>query len=31
LAAISLTMALGIFTNTFNRINSTDVDFPSVE
>ncbi|WP_027921768.1 carboxymuconolactone decarboxylase family protein [Pseudomonas sp. URMO17WK12:I12] len=31
LAEISLTMALGIFTNTFNRINGTDVDFPSVE
>lgn len=31
LAEISLTIALGIFTNTFNRINGTDVDFPPVE
>ncbi|GJH30045.1 carboxymuconolactone decarboxylase family protein [Caballeronia novacaledonica] len=31
LAEISLTFALGIFTNTFNRINRTDVDFPAVE
>jgi AhpD family alkylhydroperoxidase len=31
LAEIALTMALGIFTNTFNRINGTDVDFPAVE
>ncbi len=31
LAEISLTIALGIFTNTFNRINGTDVDFPLVE
>jgi hypothetical protein len=31
LAEISLTVALGIFTNTFNRINGTDVDFPAVE
>jgi len=31
LAEIALTMALGIFTNTFNRINGTEVDFPPVE
>lgn len=31
LAEISLTIALGIFTNTFNRINDTVVDFPPVE
>ncbi|MCR4470029.1 carboxymuconolactone decarboxylase family protein [Burkholderia sp. SCN-KJ] len=31
LAEISLTIALSIFTNTFNRINGTDVDFPPVE
>jgi AhpD family alkylhydroperoxidase len=31
LAEIALTFALGIFTNTFNRINDTDVDFPAVE
>jgi alkylhydroperoxidase family enzyme len=31
LAEIALTIALGIFTNTFNRINGTDVDFPAVE
>ncbi|MFM0498476.1 carboxymuconolactone decarboxylase family protein [Paraburkholderia caledonica] len=31
LAEISLTIALGIFTNTFNRINATDVDFPAVK
>lgn len=31
LAEIALTFALGIFTNTFNRINHTDVDFPAVE
>ncbi|MEX3984851.1 carboxymuconolactone decarboxylase family protein [Paraburkholderia sp. EG287A] len=31
LAEISLTIALTIFTNTFNRINGTDVDFPPVE
>ncbi|RQR22257.1 carboxymuconolactone decarboxylase family protein [Burkholderia sp. Bp9143] len=31
LAEISLTIALAIFTNTFNRINGTDVDFPPVE
>ncbi|GAB2902429.1 carboxymuconolactone decarboxylase family protein [Paraburkholderia jirisanensis] len=31
LAEISLTIALGVFTNTFNRINSTDIDFPPVE
>ncbi|TKR54281.1 carboxymuconolactone decarboxylase family protein [Allopusillimonas ginsengisoli] len=30
LAEISLAMALGIFTNTFNRINDTDIDFPAV-
>ncbi len=30
LAEISLTIALIIFTNVFNRINDTDVDFPSV-
>jgi uncharacterized peroxidase-related enzyme len=31
LADISLAIALTIFTNTFNRINDTDVDFPSVK
>jgi AhpD family alkylhydroperoxidase len=31
LADISLAIALITFTNTFNRINDTDVDFPSVE
>jgi AhpD family alkylhydroperoxidase len=31
LAEISLAIALAIFTSTFNRINGTDVDFPSVE
>jgi AhpD family alkylhydroperoxidase len=31
LAEIALTFALGIFTNAFNRINDTDVDFPAVE
>jgi AhpD family alkylhydroperoxidase len=31
LAEISLAIALTIFTNTFNRINDTDVDFPSVK
>jgi uncharacterized peroxidase-related enzyme len=30
LADISLAIALTIFTNTFNRINDTDVDFPPV-
>lgn len=30
LAEISLAIALTIFTNTFNRINDTDVDFPPV-
>jgi uncharacterized peroxidase-related enzyme len=30
LAEISLAIALTIFTNTFNRINDTDVDFPRV-
>jgi uncharacterized peroxidase-related enzyme len=30
LAEISLAIALTIFTNTFNRINDTDVDFPAV-
>jgi uncharacterized peroxidase-related enzyme len=30
LADISLTIAMTIFTNTFNRINDTDVDFPPV-
>jgi len=29
LAEISLAIALTIFTNTFNRINDTDVDFPA--
>ncbi|MEM5384851.1 hypothetical protein VSR68_14795 [Paraburkholderia phymatum] len=29
LAGISLTIALGIFTDTFNRINCTDVGFPA--
>lgn len=31
LADISLAIALTIFTNTFNRINDTDVDFPAVK
>jgi AhpD family alkylhydroperoxidase len=31
LADISLAIALTIFTNTFNRINDTDVDFPPVQ
>lgn len=31
LAEISLTIGLIVFTNTFNRINGTDVDFPPVE
>jgi uncharacterized peroxidase-related enzyme len=31
LAEISLAIALTIFTNTFNRINDTDVDFPAVK
>jgi uncharacterized peroxidase-related enzyme len=31
LADISLTIAMTIFTNTFNRINDTDVDFPAVK
>jgi AhpD family alkylhydroperoxidase len=31
LAEISLTIALGVFTNTFNRINGTDVDFPAID
>jgi AhpD family alkylhydroperoxidase len=31
LADISLAIALTIFTNTFNRINDTDVDFPAVD
>jgi uncharacterized peroxidase-related enzyme len=30
LVEISLAIALTIFTNTFNRINDTDVDFPAV-
>lgn len=30
LAEISLTIALTIFTNTFNRINDTDIDMPPV-
>ncbi|MDR5815733.1 MULTISPECIES: carboxymuconolactone decarboxylase family protein [unclassified Caballeronia] len=30
LAEISLAIAMTIFTNTFNRINDTDVDFPRV-
>jgi uncharacterized peroxidase-related enzyme len=30
LVEISLAIALGIFTNMFNRINDTDVDFPPV-
>ena len=30
LAEISLAVAMTIFTNTFNRINDTDVDFPPV-
>jgi uncharacterized peroxidase-related enzyme len=31
LAEITLAVALTIFTNTFNRINDTDVDFPPVK
>ena len=31
LADISLAIAMTIFTNTFNRINDTDVDFPPVK
>jgi uncharacterized peroxidase-related enzyme len=31
LAEISLGIALTVFTNTFNRINDTDVDFPPVK
>ena len=31
LAEISLAIAMTIFTNTFNRINDTAVDFPSVK
>ena len=31
LAEISLAIAMTIFTNTFNRINDTDVDFPPVK
>jgi alkylhydroperoxidase family enzyme len=31
LADISLAIALTIFTNTFNRINDTNVDFPPVK
>jgi uncharacterized peroxidase-related enzyme len=31
LVAISLAIALTAFTNSFNRINDTDVDFPSAE
>lgn len=31
LAEISLAIALTIFTNTFNRINDTDVDMPSLD
>lgn len=31
LAEISLAVALTIFTNTFNRINDTDIDFPPVK
>ena len=31
LAEISLVIALTVFTNLFNRINDTDVDFPPVE
>lgn len=31
LAEITLAIALTVFTNTFNRINDTDVDFPSVK
>jgi uncharacterized peroxidase-related enzyme len=31
LAEISLAVAMTIFTNTFNRINDTDVDFPPVK
>jgi AhpD family alkylhydroperoxidase len=31
LADISLAIALVVFTNTFNRINDTDVDFPAVQ
>jgi uncharacterized peroxidase-related enzyme len=31
LAEISLAIAMTIFTNTFNRINDTDIDFPPVK
>ena len=31
LAEISLAIAMTIFTNSFNRINDTDVDFPAVQ
>lgn len=31
LAEISLAIAMTIFTNTFNRINDTDIDFPAVD
>ncbi|WP_063572113.1 MULTISPECIES: carboxymuconolactone decarboxylase family protein [Luteibacter] len=31
LVAISLAISLTMFTNTFNRINDTDVDFPAVD
>lgn len=31
LAEISLTIALALFTNTFNRINGTEVDFPTLD
>ncbi|MDW3689442.1 carboxymuconolactone decarboxylase family protein, partial [Cupriavidus sp. CV2] len=31
LAEITLAIALTVFTNTFNRINDTDVDFPPVK
>ena len=31
LVDISLTIATGVFTNMFNRINATDIDFPAVD
>ncbi len=31
LVEISLAIAIGIFTNMFNRINDTDVDFPKIQ
>lgn len=31
LVEISLTFATNVFTNVFNRINNTEIDFPAVE